>query len=145
MNEVIQKKYECPHCNYKSSQKSILKIHLAGNHKIGENWYDCPFEVSCGGFKTKKREVFISHLFYKHYFFYDTEGLYGCPYCEFESEDMKQVYDHKKDKHEKRKAVKVLWERYSCRFCDFTTDLGQELLDHTKGHDLEKELERGLR
>ena len=60
--EIKERPYRCNQrgCNYRTKQRSSIKLHLANIHDIGVTWHTCPQE-GCE-YKAKERGMIKKHL-----------------------------------------------------------------------------------
>ena len=118
----LYKWHECSQCDYKAKKKSMLEIHLAQKHSIGDKWYECPYD----DYKTKVKDSIAQHIINKHA---ESYNMSECPYCGCQSA---HIHSHISINH--KKEIKVLWTSYKCTFCSFKTKNYKELVDHITKH-----------
>ena len=66
---------------------------------------------------VKEKEDLLHHLIHDHAIIV---GLYGCPYCEYKSDDRSLVRDHIWNTHIIK--IKSIVEHDECPYCDYLSN-----------------------
>ncbi|CAH1401108.1 unnamed protein product [Nezara viridula] len=82
---VLLKKHQCPHCKYKASYPSKLKIHIIACH-TNEKPHHCP----CCDYRATTHTILKRHIKASHM----DEKPQQCPHCDFVTADIISLERH---------------------------------------------------
>ena len=108
------KRHPCPHCQFKTSRRNILKNHIETIHQ-GLWKHSCPH---CQ-YKASRKFCLKKHIEVVH------QGLkkYSCPYCQFKASQRTHLKQHIEVVHQGLK-------KYSCPYCRFKASQRTGLKQH---------------
>jgi len=110
-----QDMYFCAECEYQSSNKNYLKLHIEKIHQ-GIRRYRCP---QCD-YKTNRQTYLYSHLLTIH------EGRrFKCDLCDFQTVQMDALHAHIRSFHDGQFPLSCDYDK-----CNFQTTREQYLLNH---------------
>lgn len=96
-------KHQCPHCEYKATQKNSLKRHIIARH-TNEKPHQCPH---CD-YKSAHPYNVKAHIMYRH----TRDKPFQCPHCEYKAILNHNLKTHIFNRHSGEKP-------HQCPHCDY--------------------------
>ena len=125
---LIENKFHCNYCNYKTNIQTNYINHQSRKHNINTTFFACEL---CHIYRGKTKGDLKIHKANVHGI--DVEWQY-CDQCDFKAKRTGHLKRHKFTVHEKKKGKATMpsLELLSCDMCDYTCCGKQNLRSHKR-------------